>query len=87
MIHLKIRKNKKNNIKKESKKSSENSYLQIMISPFPTNFDLTLERLDAAFRNFAGKFHNYYRAESKKNQKNRVKTRSCSKCQPIFYQI
>jgi hypothetical protein len=51
-----------------------------------TKIDIPLPPLGAAFRNLAGVFRSYIRAEFKKNQRKRVKTRICSYGSPISYQ-
>jgi hypothetical protein len=49
-----------------------------MFTLFPTKINVTSQPLGAAFRNLADIFHSYIRAELKKDQRKRVKTRTCS---------
>ena len=57
---------------------SENSYLQVLYSIFPSENIVTSQPLGAAFRNFVHVFRSYYRAKWKINQEKRVKTRTSS---------
>ena len=58
---------KRTNLKKNLKKSSENSYLQSVFSLYPPKTDVTLERLGAAFRKLVRAFRSYKRTNKKKN--------------------
>ena len=47
----------------------ENSYLQILSTPFPTQSAVTLERLGVAFQNFVDIFCSYSRAKKKESRR------------------
>ena len=49
---------------------SKNSYLQPLVTPFPTKSDVTPQPLGAAFRRSAGALRSYIRAEFKDIMKN-----------------
>jgi hypothetical protein len=49
-----------------------------MFTLFPTKINVTSQQMGAAFRNFADVFRSYIRAELKRDQRKRVKTRTCS---------
>jgi hypothetical protein len=51
-----------------------------------TKINVTLQPMGAAFCNFADVFRSYIRAELKRDQRKRVKTRTCSYVHPISYQ-
>ena len=49
----------KSKLKKELKKTSKSSYLEILFNLLPLKINVTLEPLGAAVRNFAGEFRSY----------------------------
>jgi hypothetical protein len=55
-----------------------------MVHHISYQINITLQPLSAAFRNLADIFRSYIRAELKKDQRKRARTRTCSYGSPHF---